>query len=655
MTSTPVVLVSMPWNLPMRPSISVGVLKSVLDREAIGSQVRSYHLAFAEHAVRETRESDRPIRLADCARIANALTGVGAGDWVFAVPPYREADVARDEAYLADGGGGELTAEDVELLRRLRALVPAFLEACVDDILAVAPRIVGFTTTFCQNVPSLVLARMLKERAPEITIVMGGANCDGPMGAALHRSFPWVDIVVRGEGERVFPRVVRRILDGEAMLEEPGLCFRRDGVLVHVPETAGASVPMTESPMPDYDEYFIRLDESELATDLRSLVKLPYESARGCWWGAKHHCTFCGLNGSTIQFRSKPAAQVRDEVEALVRRYQVLEVYFVDNIIEMEYFGSLLPALAETGWDLGLFFETKSNLKLEQIRRLRAAGVDVVQPGIESLSTPILKLMRKGVTALQNVRLLKWCATYEIDVMWNLIYGFPDEPPEEYERMAAMMPALGHLYPPNAGRLRIDRFSPYFEEQEALGIRVKGPLGHYRHIYDVDDAALSDLAYFFEAEYLDGRDPERYAVPLHKAIAKWRSDSPRAYRSLRYRSGPDFVIITDQRPGFGPNRYVLEAAEAAIYLACDAGATPAAVRGAIDPALAADLSEAEVRALLDEMVAAGLVFREEDRYLSLAIPEQPPAAPALAEKAEAPRPPVRAAAPLVQLRRAASA
>ena len=94
----------------------------------------------------------------------------------------------------------------------------------------------------------------------------------------------------------------------------------------------------------------------------------------------------------------------------------------------MRYFGDLLPKLRETGYNFRLFFETKANLKREQLQAMREAGVLAIQPGIESFSTPILKLMEKGVTALQNIRLLKWCAEFGILHVWNVIYGFPGEP-----------------------------------------------------------------------------------------------------------------------------------------------------------------------------------------------------------------------------------
>lgn len=89
--------------------------------------------------------------------------------------------------------------------RELHELAPLFVRETAAKIAATAPDVVGFTTTFAQNAAALAAARVVKELAPGTTTVFGGANCDGPQGAALHRNFEYVDFVVRGEGEIAFP------------------------------------------------------------------------------------------------------------------------------------------------------------------------------------------------------------------------------------------------------------------------------------------------------------------------------------------------------------------------------------------------------------------------------------------------------------------
>ena len=48
--------------------------------------------------------------------------------------------------------------------------------------------------------------------------------------------------------------------------------------------------------------------------------------------------------------------------------------------------------------------------------------------------------MRKGVTALQNLRLLKWCAEIGITPAWNLLYGFPGEPARSTNKWLTRFP-----------------------------------------------------------------------------------------------------------------------------------------------------------------------------------------------------------------------
>ena len=186
---------------------------------------------------------------------------------------------------------------------------------------------------------------------------------------------------------------------------------------------------MDEVPTPTYEEFFKRLERSPLRAELWPEVAILFESSRGCWWGAKSHCTFCGLNGSLMPFQKKPPARVVDEILGFAAQYKILDFVAVDDIIDLGHIRDLLPQLSAARCDLEIFYETKANLKKDQLRTFYSSGVHAIQPGIESLSTPILRLMRKGVTALQNIRLLKWCA--EIGIIPGV------EPPLWLPRRAA--------------------------------------------------------------------------------------------------------------------------------------------------------------------------------------------------------------------------
>ena len=126
-----------------------------------------------------------------------------------------------------------------------------------------------------------------------------------------------------------------------------------------------------------------------------------------------------------MRFRSKSAERASTELRSLVRQRPNLPVSVVDNIIDYRYFRDFIPQLAASELDVDLFYEVKANLRKTQLEELRDAGIRRLQPGIESLSDHVLKLMNKGVRSLQNIQLLKWCKELGLEVHWNLLWGFP--------------------------------------------------------------------------------------------------------------------------------------------------------------------------------------------------------------------------------------
>jgi hypothetical protein len=151
-----------------------------------------------------------------------------------------------------------------------------------------------------------------------------------------------------------------------------------------------------------------------------------------------------------------------------------------------------------------MFYEQKANLSLEDVVALKKAGVAIIQPGIEALSTELLRLMGKGVTARQNIALLRFARSVNIIVNWNLLYGFPGDNVEDYRRTLALLPSLRHLQPPLAPCcLSIERFSPYFCAPAKYGIRSLHPMDGYYSVLP-DSADVFKIAYHFIGDYDSG-------------------------------------------------------------------------------------------------------------------------------------------------------
>jgi ribosomal peptide maturation radical SAM protein 1 len=613
----------MPWCSLFNPSIQIGILGRVVTNAGFRAVTRSYQLLFAEYLyARSAAEKHVRFSIEDYENIALNNSIWGLGDWIFAIPPFRESSAAEEAEFCDYLRGLGVEASTVELGVWARRQAKSFLDNCVEDILSTRPRVVGFTTGFSQTISSLTLARLVKHADPSIGVVLGGADCDGPMGEGLIRAFPWVDAVVRGEGETVLPLLLEDLLRETSVRPQSALCFRSDGDVHVIPAEHSETVPMDAVPSPDYSEFFETLDACSFRGQIYPALELCLEASRGCWWGQKHHCTFCGLNGETIAFRRKSPEKFIAELVEQSRLHRTLGFLMTDAIIDTSFFRTVLPALEKMNADFRIFFEVKSNLKREQILQLRRAGILHIQPGIESLSTPILKGMRKGTTALQNVRALKWCRQYGINTLWNIIYGFPCEPIDEYKAMADLVPSLTHLQPPSLVPLVVDRFSPYQMNPQAFGLEVTGPPLYYRWVLPDSLEVRSEwmrIAYRFEHRHLDGREPETYVGELREKIQEWQEQFSPGRLPLRYSRGLDFITIIDERPNLRRGRYSIGGIDAEIYIACDAGNSPRQIAHQFSQRPEAP-SEAYIRALLEQLKAMRLVCELDTQYLSLAIP-----------------------------------
>lgn len=606
MTDPPrVLLLSMPFGALDRPSIGLGTLKAGLAADGIACDVAYPALTFAAFT-----------GVRDYQWVAGDLPHTAfAGEWLFTEQLYgrRPDQDARYEAEVLHSTW-QLDAAAVRRLRRIRAWCRPLLDHCMAGYDWDKYDVVGFTSTFEQNIASLALARRLKQAHPRLVTAFGGANWEGEMGLELARRFPFVDLVCSGEADVSFRSALRALAGGPSALGAvPGIVFRdADGV----PRATAAGEPVTDLdsvPPPDYDDYFGALAASPVLAGV--IPRLLIETSRGCWWGARHHCTFCGLNGLSMGYRAKSPDRVLDELDSLVDRYRVPFVSAVDNIMDMAAFRSFLPRLAarDGGPSLSLFYETKANLRHTQIRLLRAAGVDHIQPGLESLSGHVLRLMRKGTTVLQNVQLLKWCRELDVVPEWNLLYGFPGETPADYAEMLAVVDAIDFLQPPSGvGPVRLDRFSPYHRDPAAFGLVGVRPMAVYRYLYPFPEDVLTRIAYYFDYDHADGRVPLRYAGPLVERVQRWsaRGAGPGVWQTP---TPGDTLSIVDQRYGAG---WRLSGWRAAVYAACDE------IRGIAhleELARHGGGSPADLAAFLDWLRQRRLLLSEEDRHLALAV------------------------------------
>jgi ribosomal peptide maturation radical SAM protein 1 len=402
----------------------------------------------------------------------------------------------------------------LDRLRELEALVPSWLDTVATAVAQLPVRVVGCTTTFEQTAASFALLARIKQTCPEIVTIIGGANCEGVMAegmASLDPSRQIVDFIFSGESEGTFLAFLNDLRAGKL----PATRIIRGEPLVN----------LDDLPTSEFTDYYEQRDRflRHLPPPSRSVV-LPYETSRGCWWGQKHHCTFCGLNGEGMAFRRKSPDKVIRELRALLQRYPCRQVAMADNIMPRDYFRTLLPVLAQDPLPVQLFYEQKANLTLNDVVLLKRAGITAIQPGIESLSSSLLKLMVKGVSSRQNIALLRYARSVGLDMYWNLLWGFPGDQLEAYQETLALLPLLHHLEPPQGlCHVTIDRFSPYFDDAARYGITKIRPFAAYSTVLP-KYAEVEKIAYHFIGEYACGSHDDLGVIQsIAQELTRWQS------------------------------------------------------------------------------------------------------------------------------------
>jgi ribosomal peptide maturation radical SAM protein 1 len=371
---------------------------------------------------------------------------------------------------------------------------------------------VGFSTVFEQTLSSLSIMAAVKKYSPSKCTLLGGANTDGPMGAGLAEFDCSADFIFTGESEESFAKFL--------------LTHKVDPSSLPRIITGSINVNLNELAIPQYLDYFTQFDATvhenvcNEGINYRE-IRLPYESSRGCWWGEKHHCTFCGLNANGMSHRIKDPSKVALEIENMSNIYNIERILMVDNIMPYGYFSTLLPKLISLEKKLSIFYEQKANISLEKMAKLKLSGINSIQPGIESLSTKLLKLMRKGSTAQINIDCLRFGRSSGVEIVWNLLCDFPGDENDAYLDMLRLVPMLHHLQPPGGlGALSIDRFSPYHSDALNYGITKLTPLFAYSQLFPSGD--IESIAYHFRGEYESAvrRAPQLHLL-LSNAIDVW--------------------------------------------------------------------------------------------------------------------------------------
>jgi ribosomal peptide maturation radical SAM protein 1 len=605
-----IALISTPWPLYTRPSIQLGSLKAFLHARIPDLQIDAFHfyLSVAEAiGYRLYHEISERSWLAES---------------VYAALLYPER-IKEVEALFHKEAPAKAKLRKIKfktLTLRIKAATDAFIRSQNWQ----AYGLIGFTIALCQLTSALYVIKRIKEKFPNLIIVVGGALTPGIAAPGILKNFPEVDIVVNGEGEIPLYQItdhLRRIPSDLNLSNIQGV-FTRLSDRQQPDRTSFSQLnALDELTAPNYDDYFELLKTFDAGKSF--FPTLPVETSRGCWWkravGSTKvtGCAFCNLNLQWDGYRNKPASQVANEIDYLTDRYQTLSVALMDNVLPKKEAGGMFRQIAGLEKDLRLFGEVRATTPWRELKAMRDCGMREVQIGIEALSSGLLKKLHKGTSAIQNLEIMKNCEALGIQNISNLILQFPGSTEQDVAETLNVLEFAWPFYPLKAVNFWLGLESPVWQHPQKFGVQAVYNHPNFSSLFP--EEIYRTLPLMIQAYRGDLTYQKKIWKPVKKKISEWQKQYAETQKSpdhapiLSFRDGRNFMIIRQKRFRAEPAMHRLVGASREIYLFCQKHRPIKAIFSAFP-----EISQDSIVKFLSMMVDKKLMFAEKNKYLSLA-------------------------------------
>lgn len=359
---------------------------------------------------------------------------------------------------------------DLQKHEHIEKLCTQFMEVAAATVAELNYPVVGCSMSFYNQVnASVAFINKIKHYNPHCTTMLGGSYCEKEKAPAIFSLSDSIDYIFSGESEFTFIEFLQNIKSGKENTERLIVTSRK--------------ASLDKLPMADYQAYKhqveIILGKEYFEHQIRAVW---YESNRGCWWGEKSKCTFCGI--PEVDFRRKKLATILDDLKEVQKQVPGKYLFFTDSIMPATFPDEILGTDLDLSVYPSLGMQIKVGRTLDEVAKLSEINARIVLPGVESFSTSLLKKMKKGTTGKQNIYFLRNAYSFGIDVQYFLLCGIPGDTKEEYESLRQLLPLIKHLKPPRAfSNAHILRDSPFFREPEEYNITKISHWNVYHNIF----------------------------------------------------------------------------------------------------------------------------------------------------------------------------
>lgn len=322
-------------------------------------------------------------------------------------------------AEAAERAGHDVRLLDLMYLGDGPAAVAAAVKDFRPDVVGLSVRNIdnndmGHPLYYLSALQPLVVAIRSRSAA---SIVLGGAAL-GVMPEALLRAIPAICAVI-GDGENVFPALLKRLARGEDFADLPGLAFLDKGRFqLNDPAFSGFSAIC---PAPDYRRWL------NLSAYRAQLATVPLQTKTGCQFQCVY-CTYPGIEGKVCRLKDP------DSIAAAVRRFVAAglrDIEVVDSVFNapLEHAMNVCDALARDGSKARLQCLELNPRHIDDalLRGMEQAGFTGMGITLESAADPVLAGLNKGFTSREVHQAAEAVRRHRIPCAWIFLFGGPGE------------------------------------------------------------------------------------------------------------------------------------------------------------------------------------------------------------------------------------
>lgn len=305
------------------------------------------------------------------------------------------------------------------------------------------------------------LAKLIKECNPSIAVAIGGPQATFMPIEALSQ-MPGVDIILRGEGERVLPELVNCLAFQGDIAEVKGIAFRgEDGIYENKPLILERNLDNFPSP---YQIGVFRWKDHSGAAMLTS---------RGC----TYNCNFCytpSAFGQMIRWHS--TRRILDDMAVCVKN-GIRRFFFADPsfTFDKKRVRAIMHGIIRRRWKIEIWCETRSDLVDGELLSLMAkAGVKYIAYGLESVDPMVNKVLNKRIDLRQFAETIKMTQTAGIEPEVFTLYGLPKQTRESALMTLRFLQDLGVKISYNSAGQQLFLFfgTDVFNHPQKYGIRL---------------------------------------------------------------------------------------------------------------------------------------------------------------------------------------